>query len=205
MNLVVATTFDEAATNVWSTNAVAPVMAYSPKSGTNFVGTPLPVLLTGVAAGQGLGNMTYTWLKDGAIYPNPNGHANTLLTSSASESESGAYQLVATTPYGLSATSAVANLWVTNALIPPTITTQPTNTTVYFGETAPVLTILNVQTNNGTTGGYTVGVTNEYGGALSATGVVSAIPIPQVSIAFLRTLVDPVNYLATNSTSLWQA
>src|SRR6266516_4145348 len=233
MNLVVATTFDEAATNVWSTNAVAPVMAYSPKSGTNFVGTPLPVLLTGVAAGQGLGNLTYTWLKDGAIYPNPNGNTNTLLTSSASESDSGGYQLVATTPYGLSATSAVANLRVTNALIPPTITTQPTNTTVYFcqtarlsdsafgpgnityqwnhfgtnlpGETAPVLTILNVQTNNGTTGGYTVGVTNEYGGTLSATGVVSAIPIPQVSIAFLRTLVDPVNYLATNSTSLWQA
>ena len=232
-NLVVATTFDEAATNVWSTNAVAPVMAYSPKSGTNFLNTPLPVLLTGVAAGQGLGNLTYTWLKDGAIYPNPGGNTNTLVTSSASESDSGAYQLVATTPYGLSVTSAPANLVVTNALIPPIIITQPANTTVYFGqtarvavdafgpgnityqwnhfgtnlpgETAPVLTVPNVQTNNGTTGGYTVGVTNEYGGTLSATGVVSAIPIPQVSIAFLRTLVDPVNYLATNSASLWQA
>src|SRR6185295_4985301 len=76
-NLVVATTFDEAATNVWNTNAVAPVMVYSPKSGTNFLNTPLPVLLTGVAAGQGLGNLTYTWLKDGAIYPNPNGNTNT--------------------------------------------------------------------------------------------------------------------------------
>jgi hypothetical protein len=232
-NLVVATTFDEAATNVWRTNAVAPVMVYSPKSGTNFVGTPFPVLLTGVAAGQGLGNLSYTWLKNGALYPNPDGNTNTLLTSSASASDSGAYQLVAATPYGLSVTSAVANLWVTNALIPPTITTQPTNTTVYFGQTAklyvsvfgpgnityqwshfgtnlpgetsPVLTIPNVQTNSGTTGTYNVGVTNEYGGVLSSNAVVSAIPIPVVSVAFLRTLVDPVNYLATNSTTLWQA
>src|SRR5213078_4145534 len=116
-------------------------------------------------------------------------------------------------------TSAVANLWVTNALIAPTIITQPTNTTVYFGQTArlsvsafgpgtimyqwnhfgtnlpgetgPVLTIPNVQTNNGTTGGYTVGITNEYGGVLSSNAVVSAIAPQQVSIAFLRTLVDP--------------
>jgi len=231
-NLVVATTFEEAATNVWATNAVAPVMVYSPKSGTNFLNTPLPVLLTGVAAGQGLGNFNYLWLKDGALYPNPNGNTNTLLTSSASESESGAYQLVATTPYGLSVTSAVANLWVTNALIPPIVITQPSNTTVYFGQTAkltvsafgpgtityqwnhfgtnlpgetsPVLNIPNVQTNNGTTGGYTVGITNEYGGVLSANAVVSAIPIPTTTIAFLRTLVD-ANYVATNSTAVWQA
>jgi hypothetical protein len=234
-NLVVATTFDEAATNVWSTNAVVPVMVYSPKSGTNFVGSPIPVLLTGVAAGQGLGNLTYKWLKNGALYLNPDGNTNTLLTSSAAASDSGAYQLVATTSYGLSVTSAVANLWVTNALIPPTITTQPTNTTVYFGqaarlyvsafgpgtityqwnhfgtnlpgETAPVLTIPNVQTNNGTTGGYTVGVTNQYGGVLSSNAVVSGVPIPAVSIAFLRTLVD-ANYISTNNLAsgpLWQA
>src|SRR4030095_14426813 len=69
----------------------------------------------------------------------------------------------------------------------------------------PVLTIPNVQTNSGTTGTYNVGVTNEYGGVLSSNAVVSAIPIPVVSVAFLRTLVDPVNYLATNSTTLWQA
>src|SRR6266550_1601777 len=227
-NLAVATTFDEAATNVWNTNAVSPVMVYSPKNGTNFLATPLPVLLAGVAAGQGLGNLTYQWLKNGALYPNPDGNTNTLLTSSASESDSGAYQLVATTPYGLSVTSAVANLWVTNALIAPTIITQPTNTTVYFGQTArlsviafgpgtityqwnhfgtnlpgetsPVLTVPNVQTNNGTTGGYTVGVTNDYGGVLSSNAVVFAIPIPVVSIAFLRTLVD-ANFNSTNDVS----
>jgi len=233
-NLVVATTFDEAATNVWATNALAPVMVYSPQSATNFLGTPFPVMLVGVADGQGLGNLTYLWLKDGALYPN--GNTNTLVTSSASVSESGAYQLVATTPYGLSVTSAVANLWVTNALIPPTITAQPTNTTVYFGQTAtlsvgvfgpgtitytwltngvpvsgapnidgPVLTIPNVQTNNGTTGTYRCAVSNEYGGNLSAPAVLSAIPIPSVSIAYLRTLVDPTTYLATNSTQVWQA
>ena len=225
-NLVAATTFEEAATNVWRTNAVAPVMVYSPRSGTNFLNTPFPVLLTGVAAGQDLGNLTYSWLKNGAIYPNPNGNTNTLVTSSASELDSGAYQLVATTPYGLSATSAVANLVVTNALIPPIIITHPASTTVYFGQTARLaadafgpgnityqwnhfgtnlpgevgktLTLLNVQTNNGTTGGYTCGITNEYGGVLTSNAVVSAIPIPQVSIAFLRTLVD-ANFIATNT------
>src|SRR5439155_18911388 len=62
-NLVVATTFDEAVTNVWSTNAVPPLIVQSPTSGTNFVGDP--VTLIGLAAGQGLANITYQWQKDG--------------------------------------------------------------------------------------------------------------------------------------------
>ena len=232
-NLAVGTTFDDAATNVWPAVAVTPAIVYSPKSGTNFSGSQ--AFLSGVANGQGLANMTYTWLKDGAIFTNPGGNTNTLIFPSAVPSDSGAYRLVATTPapYSLSATSTVANLWVTNAPIPPSFVTQPVSTTVYFGQTAtlttsvtgpgtityqwnhfgtnlpgevnPSLSILNVQTNNGTTGAYTVGVTNEFGGILSSNAVVSAIPIPTASIAFLRTLVDPVTYNATNSTQVWQA
>ena len=132
-NLVVATTFDEAATNVWSTNAVAPIIVYAPEAGTNFTFTP--VLISGVAAGQGLGAMVYSWLKDGQPFFNPDGNTNVLSFPSAAVSDSGAYQLVATTPYGLSTTSVVANLRVTNAAIPPTFVLQPVSQTVYTGQT----------------------------------------------------------------------
>jgi len=232
-NLAVGTTFNDAATNIWPAVAVSPAIVYSPKAGTNFVGNA--VFMSGVANGQGLGNMTYTWLKNGAPFTNPDGNTNTLNFPSALVSDSGDYLLVATTPapYSLSATSAVANLWVTNAPIPPSFITQPSSTTVFFGQTATLsttvtgpgtityqwnhfgtnlpgeinstLSILNVQTNNGTTGAYSVGVTNEFGGILSSNAVVSAIPVPSASISFLRTLVDPSTYLATNSTQVWSA
>lgn len=235
-NLAVATTFEEAATNVWSTNALPPVIVYQPKGGTNFSGNP--VVVSAIAAGQGLANLTYTWYKNGALYDDPNNSPdiNTLSFPSAIPDDSGNYALVVTTPFGLSTTSSVASLWVTNAPVPPIITQQPpTNTTVYFGQTAtltvaatgpgsinytwyrdgalvsgspnidaPSLIIPNVQTNNGTTGTYRVAVSNEFGGVLSSNAVLSAIPIPTVSIAFLRSLVDPVNYLATNSTQVYQ-
>ena len=236
-NLAVATTFDEAANNVWSTTPVAPVIAYSPQSGTNYVGDN--VLLSGVAAGQGLGSMTYQWLKNSGLFTNPDGNTNTLRFASAAISTSGAYQLVAKTPYGLSATSAVANLWVTNPPVAPTITTQPATNTVFFGETAtlycgatssgtpsytwyynnstvaslsnpnvsgdgtPTLTIANVQTNNNTTGIYRCDVANIYGTTPSSNALLSAIAPPLVTIGYLRTLVDPVFFLPTNTTGLW--
>lgn len=133
-NLAIATTFDEAATNVWSTNAVAPIIAYQPKGGTNFAGDA--VTLGAVAAGQGQGSLIYQWQKNGANFTNPNGNTNALIFAGAAASDSGNYRLIATTPHGLSVTSAVANLWVTNPPVPPTITQQPTNTTVFFGQTA---------------------------------------------------------------------
>ena len=234
-NLAVATTFDEAATNVWSTNAVSPLILRNPAGGTNFTGAAFSLLA--LATGQGLGNLTYQWQKDGVNFANPDGNTNVLTFFSGVASDSGDYRLIATTPHGLSVTSSVANIWVTNAPVPPTITVQPTNTSVYFGQTAalsvgatgpgtitytwtynggplgpnvsgdgtPTITITDVQTNNGTAGTYRVGVSNEFGGLLSANAVLSATPVPTVSIAFLRTLVDPVNYIATNSTQLWKA
>jgi len=133
-NLAVATTFDEAATNVWSTNAVSPVMVYQPQGGTNFEGDQ--ILLSAVANGQGQGSMIYDWYKNGVLVSNPLGNTNAYIIYSGMVADSGNYQMVATTPYGLSITSSVASLWVTNPPVPPKITQQPTNITVYFGQTA---------------------------------------------------------------------
>jgi len=235
-NLAVATTFDEAVTNVWSTNAVAPVVLYQLKGGTNFPGETIS--LSAVMAGQGLASMTYQWRKDGGAISNPDGNTNVFTFSSAATTDSGDYQVVGTTPYGLSVTSAVASLWVTNSPIPPIILQQPSNTSVFFhqsvqlkvtaigpppltyqwyytnspaiganvsGANTDTLTITDVLTNNGTAGAYRVLVTDPYGTTTSAVATVTAIGPPIVSIAFLRTLVDPVNYVATNSTLRWQA
>src|SRR5206468_573484 len=111
-NLAVATTYDEATTNVWATNAVAPIIRVQPQSRTNFVGDSLN--LSSLAAGQGQASLTYQWQKDGANVTNPNGNTNVFSISSAAISDTGNYAMIATTPYGLSATSAVAFLWVTN-------------------------------------------------------------------------------------------
>ena len=133
-NLAVATTFDEAATNVWSTNAVAPTIVYQPKAKTNFVGDS--AFLFTVANGQGLKGLTYQWSKDGANYANPDGNTNVLTFPNAATSDSGNYSVVVTTPYGLSTTSSTAFFWVTNPPVPPTVSQQPSNTTVYQGQTA---------------------------------------------------------------------
>src|SRR5262249_38279545 len=154
---------------------------------------------------------------------------NVLSFSATASSDTGNYQMVATTPYGLSATSSVAFLWVTNAPIPPAIlpTTnstvtayyhQPTTLTVsasgpppityqwYYTNapatsgnisdpTQPALTINDVFTNNGTAGAYYCVASNPYGSKTSGVFTVVASGPPAVSIAFLRTLVDPVNYV----------
>ena len=133
-NLVVATLFDEALTNLLSTNAVAPAIVYQPIGGTNFVGDN--ITLTAVAAGQGLASLTYQWQKNSSDIGNPNGDANVFSLPSAAATDSGDYQLIVTTPFGLSATSSVATLWVTNPPVPPTITQQPTNEAIYYGQTA---------------------------------------------------------------------
>jgi hypothetical protein len=133
-NLNVATTFDEAATNVWSATPVAPIIVVQPKSKTNFVGDATTLLTIG--NGQGLAGLTYQWLREGVPFSNPDGNTNVLNFPNASGGDSGNYSVAVSTPYGLSTTSAVAFFWVTNPPVPPTITKQPTNTTVYFGQTA---------------------------------------------------------------------
>lgn len=134
-NLATATTFDEAATNVWNLTPVAPIIVRQPLGGTNFVGNS--VSLNAVAAGQNLAALTYQWRKDGADIANPDGNTNVLTIPSAVATDSGAYTLVVSDfASSLSVTSTVANLWVTNPPVAPTITQHPTNKTVYFGQTA---------------------------------------------------------------------
>jgi hypothetical protein len=232
-NLAVATTFDEAATNVWSTNAVTPVVVVPPKGGTNFVGDA--VTLFGVVAGQGQGSIAYQWSKDGTDISGATDTGYAILGAAASDT--GNYQVRATTPFGLSATSAVAFLWVTNPPVPPTITSQPGNTTVFAHQTVTLkvvaqgpptlqyqwflnnsaivdgpnfggansdtLIVSDITTGNGTTGTYRADVSNPFGTASTTNFVLSVTNPPTVSIAYLRTLVDG-NFIATNTTQLWQ-
>lgn len=229
-NLAVATTFEEAATAVWPTTPVPPVIVYQPQSATNFAGST--ALLSVVAAGQNLASLNYQWRKNGTDFSNPYGNTNVLAFPGAVENDSGSYDVVVSNPFtGLSVTSAAASLWVTNPPVPPTITVHPTNTAVFAGQTAtlavgvtgpgtityqwnrngapvpggndPVLQIANVQNNNDTTGTYNCGVTNEFGGVLSSNAVVSVAVPPVVTIGHLRTLVDPVFFLPTNTTALY--
>jgi hypothetical protein len=232
-NLAVATTFDEAATNVWTTNAVTPVVVIPPKTGTNFVGDS--VNLFAIVAGQGQARIAYQWQKDGNDIAGAT--TNTFSISSAAVSDTGNYQVRAMTPLGLSVTSAVAFLWVTNPPVPPTITSQPGNTTVFTHQTVSfkvvasgpptllyqwylnnsaivdgpnfagantdTLLVSDITAGNGTTGTYRVDVSNPYGTTPSTNFVLSVTNPPAVSIAYLRTLVDG-NFIATNTTQLWQ-
>lgn len=226
-NLDMATTFTDAATNIWATNAVSPVIAYQPKGTTNFVG--VPISLTAVAAGQGQANLTYQWRTNGVNISNPDGNTNILNLSSPVASDSADYTLVVTTPFGLSVTSSVAKVLVSSAPVPPSFTSQPVSQTVYKGqsvtfsttvispgnvfyqwfsnnialpgETASVLTLVNVQTNiTGST--YKVAVTNDYinpptNGIVSSNAVLTVLNPQSVSIAYLRSLVDSSTFLPT--------
>ena len=59
-NLATATTFAEAMTNIWTTNAVPPVVVYQPTAvNSNFVGSTFSI--SAVANGQGLASLTYDW------------------------------------------------------------------------------------------------------------------------------------------------
>ncbi|MSU58041.1 MAG: hypothetical protein EXS35_07665 [Pedosphaera sp.] len=140
-NLATATTFEEAATNVWTTNAVAPIVLRNPASVTNFVGDA--VNLVGLASGQGLGSMTYLWLKNGAGVANANGNSNVFNIASAVVGDTGNYQMVATTPFGLSATSSpAAFLWVTNAPIPPTVIPSTNRSVAVFNHQGTSLQVI---------------------------------------------------------------
>ena len=236
-NLAVATSFAEAATNVWTTNAVAPTIVYQPIAGvSNYVGAS--VTLSALANGQGLGNMTYQWQVSAAANNsspvNVSGgefsgiNANILNINNAQTGDTGYYTLIATTPYGLSATSSVARVSITAAPVPPSFVPggQPVSQTVYKGQTvvfsAQVISPGNVtftwysnnvavtagvssagdtsslELDNVTTnasGSYKVAVTNDVvpNGIVSTNAVLTVNNPPVVSIAYLRTLVDPNN------------
>lgn len=234
-NLAVATTFEEAATNVWSVTPVPPIVIYQPQNTTNFEGAPITLSL--VAAGQSLGNLTYQWVKGGSNISNPGGNTNVFSIASLLAADVGQYQVVVANPTtSLSVTSQVAFVAIDPRTIPPFFIVSPRNTTNFFGQTvtltvaaagpqpityqwtfnggpitspnvsgadSPTLIITGVHTNNGTAGTYTVVAANQFGPGTNASAFVAAISTPQVSIAFLRTRVDPVFFLPTNTTDLY--
>ena len=61
-------------------------------------------------------------------------------------------------------------------------------------KTAVSYAIANVTTNN--QGTFRVAVSNEFGGVLSSNAVLTVSNPPTVSVAYLRSLLDPVNFLA---------
>lgn len=230
-NLVAATTFDEAATNVWSTNPVAPTFLIQPKTLTNFIGVSNAIFA--VANGQGQGSMTYTWRTNGVAISNPLGNTNFLSLTSFAASDSADYTLVATTPFGLSATSAVAHIWITNAPVPATITQQPASNSLVYPEQSltltvtatgpgpidytwfyngspisgapdsPSYTIPAVDATNGTVGTYKVDVVNPFGTTHSSNAVVG-LKFPIVTnIYAIRGLVDPTFLLPTDTTTYY--
>ena len=248
-NVVIATTFAEAATNVWTTNAVAPQIVYQPTAViSNFVGATFT--LSAVANGQGLGNMTYKWqVSTSPANTSPSDvtsgdlsgtTANVLSFDYADTPDSGYYTLVATTSYGLSVTSSVAKVAITATPVPPAFVTQPASQTVYKGQTVTFSTSVsspgnitytwysnNVvvsssynpapgQADNGSSSSYTlnnvrtsfsgaqfkVAVTNDViaNGVVSTNAVLTVVNPQQVTIAYLRTLVDPgTGFYPTNS------
>ena len=243
-NLAVATTFAEAMTNVMATNAVPPTIVYQPQGVSNFVGSTFS--LSAVANGQGLANMTYQWQVSattnglgmqvspvnvsGGSFSGVNG--NILTDNNAQLDDTGYYALIATTPRGLSATSAVAYVSVVLAKVPPLFVTEPVSQTVYRGQTVTFTTSVespgnvtftwysnNVVVTAGVSGSgdsssleldnvttncsanYSVAVTNDYAGfptngVVSTNGVLTVQNPPMVSIAYLRSLQDPLNAYA---------
>ena len=229
-NVVVATTFDEAATNVVPTNAIAPKIVYQPLGTTNFVNAS--VSLSAVAAGQGQAGLTYQWYQGATPKTNPNGNTNVLTITPAQITDSGNYTLVVTTPYGLSVTSAVAKVLISSTPVPPTFITQPVSQSLFTGQnlvlTATVsspgnctftwfsnnvavtttgpdnsgassFTINNVVPANSAT--YKVAVTNDVvaNGVVSTNAVATIADPPAVTVAFLRSLVDPNNNFQTTA------
>jgi hypothetical protein len=229
-NLDMATTFAEAATNIWATNAQPPVVVYQPVGVTNYPGAT--ITLSAVANGQGLGSLTYRWQQNGTNYPGAS--ANILNIPSAQTDANGNYTLIVTTPYGLSVTSSIAKVFIDTTPVPPTFIVQPASQATFKGQTvtlgasvispgnvtftwysnnavvtggisspnadASLLTINNVQTNaSGAV--FRVAVTNDVvvNGIVSTNAVLTVAAASQVTIAYLRTLVDPVTFNPTNT------
>jgi len=134
-NAVVATTFDEAATNVWACNSVNPSIAIPLQAITNYV--EVPAQLSIVAAGQGLADFNYRWQKNGADFDNPNGNSNVLPFSWPELSDTGNYSVIVSNIFTHAViTSGPVLMWVTNG--PPMIATQPTNQAVYPGKNVTI-------------------------------------------------------------------
>jgi uncharacterized repeat protein (TIGR01451 family) len=158
-NLAIATTFAEAFTNVAPTNALPPTIAYQPANVHNFPGSSFN--LSVVANGQGLANLTYTWQENSNNISNPNGNSN-ILPFSSMPFGTNYYDVIVTTPYGLSTTSSVATVNIDSTPQPPIITTQPASQALYQSQNLN-LSINVASPGNVTFTWYSNGVVTTYG------------------------------------------
>ncbi len=229
-NLAVASTYAEAATNVWATNALTPIIAYQPASVHNFPGSSF--ILSVVADGQGLASLNYQWQENSNNISNPAGNSNILpFNSVASNFGTNYFAVIVTTPYGLSVTSAVVVVGISTVPQPPIFTSEPSSLALYNGQNAVFTTTVaspgnvtftwysnNVIITAGVSSSaysstleedgitaanaatFKVAVTND----VFATGIVSTNAVltvkvpPQVSIAYLHSLVSTSTWLPTN-------
>ena len=134
-NLVVATSFDEAATNVWASNSIPTSIAIPLKAVTNYV--EVPAQLSIVAAGQGLADFGYRWQKNGADFSNPNGNSNVLPFPSPETPDTGNYGVIVSNIFThVTVTNPAVLMWVTNG--PPVIAIQPASQSVYPGKNVTI-------------------------------------------------------------------
>ena len=134
-NAVVATTFNEAATNVWASNSIPPSIAIPLQAVTNYV--EVSAQLSIVAAGQGLADFKYRWQKNGTDFRNPNGNSNVLPFSLPELTDTGNYGVIVSNIFtGVTVTNPAVLMWVTNG--PPLIAIQPTNQAVYPGKNVTI-------------------------------------------------------------------
>ncbi|MBI4324783.1 MAG: immunoglobulin domain-containing protein [Chloroflexi bacterium] len=220
-DLVVGTSFAD----VVEPGAQAPQVLKHPQSQSVAAGSN--VTLTVEASGTP--PLTYQWQFEQADLSGQTGSSLTL--NAVTTPQAGKYRVVVSNTAG-SATSDEAILTVTSTAVLPNITTQlqsqsvMTGATVTFsvvatgteplfyqwtfngadlpGKTSAALVLNGVTTNQA--GNYQVFVSNAAGSVPSdiVTLTVQAPPPPVVNdIAFVRTLVDPANYLPTDTTTLY--
>jgi hypothetical protein len=108
---------------------IAPVIVTQPSSSTITSGGSVSFN----ASASGTPAPTYQWRKDGSLLAGAT--SSTYLISSATTSDAGSYTVVVTNSAG-SATSNAATLTVTAAATAPTITTQPSSSSVTSGNAA---------------------------------------------------------------------
>jgi len=224
-DLIAGNDFSEVVTNA----PKAPGIAIEPVGATNYAGASIQLL----SLGHGSGPLSYQWRRDGVNLSDGAGlsgaNTNVLTLSPLAGGHSGDYDVVVSSPYG-SATSRVAAVSVNTATTPPEITRQPTGATNSVGSSVTLSVeaigpgpityqwtfkgadLAGATTNrisfpvvtNENTGPYQVRISNPYGSTNSEIAYVQVLPPLRTNIAYLHTLQDPVTWLPTNTSAIYE-